>query len=380
MVTKKLSAAELTRQQELGSAWIFRRALKDNIRYTKWEDILEDPKYDELGGPKGIYPSIDKVWLKTFYLQQKTMLEEFSNPKFTEFNREYGFMKFISQLVQKKFGISKKDNWDPADIWCIKNEDKVIRDIEKVLREDGFDSIQELNTLLRTLFKDRIVVGVSLKKVSGKQALYEEINVSDNLEYLNKDYSFNVSFMKIDLSLQPGPFIKMGTQDTSIFVDALENDKKITYKYQITTISSSRFNNLKFEPTASSHAAARLGKAPVDMVLGVLKEYGVKFSNSHKNYPYTAKDFKARQKEFTDKFNFIKDKVETVITDDKKFVSNMTKVMMDNPPIGNTKLMQLDLVYELCKLSKKNLNKVMTKITLLAQKKGEQFGPFGKLY
>ena len=47
---------------------------------------------------------------------------------------------------------------------------------------------------------------------------------------------------------------------------------------------------------------------------------------------------------------------------------------------GNTKLMQLDLVYELCKLSKKNLNKVMTKITLLAQKKGEQFGPFGKLY
>ena len=107
MVTKKLSAAELTRQQELGSAWIFRRALKDNIRYTKWEDILEDPKYDELGGPKGIYPSIDKVWLKTFYLQQKTMLEEFSNPKFTEFNREYGFMKFISQLVQKKFGISK---------------------------------------------------------------------------------------------------------------------------------------------------------------------------------------------------------------------------------------------------------------------------------
>ena len=32
-----------------------------------------------------------------------------------------------------------------------------------------------------------------------------------------------------------------------MFVDALENDKKVVYKYQITTISSSRFNNLKFD-------------------------------------------------------------------------------------------------------------------------------------
>ena len=97
---KKYSAAQLTRMQELGSAWIFRRALKDKIRYKKWEDILNDPKYDELGGKNGIYPNVDKDWLETFYLQQKKMLEEFSNSKFTEFNREYGFMKYISNLVK----------------------------------------------------------------------------------------------------------------------------------------------------------------------------------------------------------------------------------------------------------------------------------------
>mgnify|MGYP003350917715 CR=1 FL=1 len=102
-----LSAAELTRQQELGSAWILRRALKDNKTYTTWEDILDDPKYEELGGKKGIYPTVDKEWLQTFFLQQKKMLEEFSNPRFTEFNREYGFMKYISDLVKNKFGISK---------------------------------------------------------------------------------------------------------------------------------------------------------------------------------------------------------------------------------------------------------------------------------
>ena len=55
----KLSEAEATRKQELGSAWIFRRALKDNIQYKSWEDILDDPKYNELGGKKGIYPSVE---------------------------------------------------------------------------------------------------------------------------------------------------------------------------------------------------------------------------------------------------------------------------------------------------------------------------------
>ena len=105
---KTLSAAELTRQQELGSAWIFRRALKDNMRYTKWQDILNDPKYEELGGKNGIYPTVDKDWLETFFLQQQKMLQEFSDSSFTEFNREYGFMKFISEVVKNKFGISNK--------------------------------------------------------------------------------------------------------------------------------------------------------------------------------------------------------------------------------------------------------------------------------
>ena len=375
-----LSAAELTRQQELGSAWILRRALKDNKTYTTWEDILDDPKYEELGGKKGIYPTVDKEWLQTFFLQQKKMLEEFSNPRFTEFNREYGFMKYISDLVKNKFGISKKDSWDPADIWCIKDEKKVISDIERVVKNGEIESIQELNILLRSLFKQRIVVGVSLKKISGKQAKYEEVNVEDGLEYLNKDYTFEVSKIKIDLSLKSKSPAKLSTQDTTMFVDALENDKKVVYKYQITTISSSRFNNLKFEPTSSAATAARLGKAPVDMVMGVLKEHHVKFTNSNRDYPQSAAEFKQQQEEYVKMFNAIKSKVETNIGSEKDFVSNMTKIFMETPQLANTKLMQLRFVYEMTKLPKKDMDRIMTKITLLAQKKGEQFGPFGKLY
>jgi hypothetical protein len=378
--TKTLSAAELTKQQELGSAWIFRRALKDNVRYNKWEDILNDPKYDELGGEKGIYPSVDKVWLQTFYLQQAKMLEEFSNVRFTEFNRDNGFMSFITNLVKSKFGIAKKDSWNPADIWCIKDEKKVIADINKVVQKGHIEELGELNALLRTLFRERRIVGISLKKVSGKQAKYEEVNVDTGLEYLNEDYTFDVSKVKIDLSLKPGNQIKLSTQDTTIFVDAAENGKKVIYKYQITTISSSRFNNLKWEPTSNAASAARLGKAPVAMVLGALSDFKINFSNSNSDYPKSAEEFKKRQKEFVTMFNAVKIKADTVITDDKLFVSNMTKVFMESPQLANTKLMQLAFVYQITKLPKKQMDALMTKITLLAQKKGLQFGPFGKLY
>lgn len=378
--TKPLSAAELTRQQELGSAWIFRRVLKDNVRYNKWEDILNDPKYDELGGEKGIYPTVDKAWLQTFFLQQEKMLSEFSNARFTEFTRDHGFMSFISDLVKSKFGIAKKDSWDPADIWCVKDEKKVIAAINKVIQKGHIEELGELNALLRTLFRERKVVGVSLKKVSGKQAKYEEVNVGEGLEYLKEDYTFDVSKLKIDLSLKSGNQIKLNTQDTTIFVDAAENGKKVIYKYQITTISSSRFNNLKWEPTSNAASAARLGKAPVAMVLGALNDFNINFSNSNSDYPKSAAEFKARQKEYVAMFNAVKLKADTVIKDDKVFVSNITKVFMESPQLANSKLMQLTFLYEITKLPKKQMDALMTKITLLAQKKGLQFGPFGKLY
>ncbi len=114
------SAAELTAMQERGSAWIMRRAIKDNKRYTKVDSISKDPRYKEL---KKLYPVIDKSWINTFFLQQKKMLDEFSQTKFKEFNRYEGFMAFITNLIREKFGISQKDNWKFSNDPLIEDED-----------------------------------------------------------------------------------------------------------------------------------------------------------------------------------------------------------------------------------------------------------------
>jgi hypothetical protein len=265
-----LSPSERTRRQELSSAWIMRRALKDNQKYNKWEDITKDKKFAELAGPKGIYPEVTTEWLEVFFLQQKKMLEEFSNQKFTEFNREYGFMDYISKLVREKFGISKKDTWDPADIWCIQNEKKVIADIQKIINGGGFTTIGELNVYLRTLFRERKVVGISLKKVSGKQAKYEEVNTKD-VEFENtKHPDFTVEKMTISLAIKPGTQSPTNA-GAEFWLKGLEGGHQAIFMIDIRAQSSSKYSFVKFEGKSSLATKARLGKAEIDYVIDITK-------------------------------------------------------------------------------------------------------------
>ena len=125
MATKP-SSSQLTEMQEKTSAWIFDQALNHNRKYKSADDILNDDKFKKevIGttNKKGIYPYVDLTWVNSFYKQQKRFLDEFSDAKFKEFSVKGGFMDFVSKLVNQKYGINKKDAWDPADVWCIQNE------------------------------------------------------------------------------------------------------------------------------------------------------------------------------------------------------------------------------------------------------------------
>lgn len=383
------NAADATRKQELTSAWIIRRALNDNVRYDSWTDILSDDKFQKeiLDPKKGIYPEVadDKKWLTGFYLQQKEMLTKLSKHHFTEFTRDGGFMDFISNLVTRKFGISKKDSWNPADIWCVKNEKKVISDIETILRNNGFVAIEELNAYLRTLFVKRIVVGISLKKISGKEAHFVEVNVDESQFEDIKKASFPITYIKIDFSTKiSNGNVTFGTQDTDLRLEAIDGGKKITYKMQIKASGTSGYNNLKFEPTMSTALSARLGKVPLEEAADQMKRFNLNFKNDHKAFPKSASQFLEKKKQYEDMFTFIqKQGVLTVIKTKKEFTDNMLSVFVDEPHTANSKLMQLTFLSELCHLSKDDRNKIMTNFLFLSQKIGKgkvEFGPFGKLY
>ncbi len=374
--------AKTTAVQERGSAYILQRVLKNNKRYNSANDIRKDTQaYRALltiWKKEGI--DFEEGWLDDYYKQQKTMLVEYSNPRFTQFIRDGGFMDWITKLVRTKYQISKKDNWNPADIWLIKDQNKTIKMIQDLVDGGSTQTLEELNAILRQLFHDEIVVGVSLKKISGKEAYFERVNLSKADFESYKQMYYEISSMKCDLSLGKDKKgrTSFGTQDSRVFVGS----KTTTYNFQIKANDSAGFSNLKWEPTASGQAAARLGKAPVDMVQKLLIDYRVRYDNKNGQYPKSLTDFTKVRDEYANIIKTLRQKgVETEV-DDAAALNNID-VVIGNPAtahVANSKLMQLKFLHMLVGMKPEERNKFMTDMTFLAQKKGERFGPFGKLY
>ena len=399
-----ISEAEFTAMQERATAFVLQRAFKDNKRFSKVEDIIKDKSTKD--GLEKIFRSgnnqifkfdlpvqsktPEDTWLTTFFLQQERLLREFSGAEFTVFNRDGGFMNFISDLIKAKFGISRKDSWDPADIWLIKQVNVFRERIKKELEgPSGTQTIKELNAIMRAMFKKREVVGISLKKISGKQAQYEEVNVDESffkkLEYGSGEYDFQLSKIILKLNLKGDAF---ATQDTNIF---LKDTSKDVAKFQLKGNTTSRLTNLKFEGTEIGAAAARLGKAPLNLVEKLSSMVDPKLYNAttkaNGNYPTNTNEFQKRQKEFTDMFDRVVKHPEIKdigIKTGKEFVFNMLKVFdTKQSHIANVKLMQLYFVDRLMMLKPEVRNEYLTDLLFIAQKKGDKvfdFGPFGKLY
>jgi len=394
-----ISEAEFTAMQEKGTAYVLMRAFKDNKTFKSPEDIILDnqtkkglediftlrsQKVFNLAVPL-IKRSPEERWITTFYLQHKTLLSEFQSASFTVFNREGGFMKFITDLVKNEFGISKKDSWDPADIWLIKNEDDVKRKIKQALSgPSGTNTLAELNQIMRVMYKNRSLVGISLKLISGNQAKYEEINVDD--KYFDKLFSnesvLTISKIRIPLSLKSDKTFT--TQDTMLFLKNVKGSD--VAKFQIKGNTTSGLSNLKIEGTEIGATAARLGKAPLPLVAKVLQAYGKKFENTNAAFPKTLQEFNRNANKYIQMFKNINKNslVSTDISSESQFIQNMTAAFSNKQPwIANSKLMQLTFINTILQLSNINQDKLVTDLLYLAQKKGNNvfdFGPFGKLY
>ena len=369
---KKAADAKTTLMQEKASTFVFERVLKDNVTWPSVEAMMKDKT--TMDGIKDVYPSVEFEWLEVFWKQHVTMFKEFSNSQWHVFDHSGSgsFMDYITNVIVQKYGISKKDNWDPADMWLIKGSVKKITDIidATVDGPKGSQTIEELNTVMRSLYKERKLVGVSLKKVSGKQAKWEEFNVKElTLEEMD-DYNFPDVETKIRLD-------ENMSQDT--VVKLTKNGKG--YKFQIKGNNSTGFSNLKWEATQIGAGAARGGKAQVDQVVQLLNDAGQKFEKANGNYPKSREEFKSRKKEFTDMYNRVSKHADTQTRSEEEFVANIEGLFLDKPYVANAKLIQLaflDAVYGIT--PKKKQEEVWTDIVFLAIKKGNKFGPFGKLY
>ena len=386
MAIPKPSASALTKMQELTSAWFFRRALNDNKSFKNVDEVMADEKFqNEIVGnkrKKGIYPFIDPDWLQTFLKQQQKYFKEFSDAKFKEFSVDGGFMSWVSKLVNTKYKINKKDSWDPADVWCIQNEAQVKKQITDAI--DNSLSIEVLNAELRTLFKERKVVGISLKKVAKneREARYQEVNIKEGVLFSSgKHPTFEINEIRCDLLLQKEGTVKANDSRIYFTVKYTKEEVKLTLTIR-TSGRTYRPGNLIFE-FQEPGAAAQIGKAPTKLVEEAAKNHGMIFFNDWDKYPSTTKEYNTQVEDSSKEVDtLLKNKVKTGITSPKEAVKTIRTLLMDkdNSGTGNSKLMQIRFLYSFVKLGEKRMEKFITDLFFLAEKRGEGFGPFGKIY
>jgi hypothetical protein len=204
-----------------------------------------------------------------------------------------------------------------------------------------------------------------------------------------ENYNYTLSRIVMKLNLVKGSF---ATQDTNIFLKNAIDNKEIA-KFQIKGNTTSRLANLKFEGTEIGAAAARLGKAPLNLVekLSASKGYDSNLYNAktkkNGNYPVSLKQFQSVQSQYEPMFKrvvaskLVKDVGITTISE---FSNNMSTVFNSSSShIANVKLMQLYFVDNLLMLKPDKRDEYLTDLLFIAQKKGNKvfdFGPFGKLY
>lgn len=319
-----------------------------------------------------IYPDMNEDWENTFFQQQVTVVRELGKSKFTHYSRDDGFMEWVSNFVKMRYNIAKKDSWNPADIWLVNDLPGVKKLLEKKI-VDNVTPLPEFNAILRDMWAEKKVIGISLKKMSGKVAKWELVNLKDMDMFDNDEYTFTVDNILCDLSMKSKGEFK--SSDTKIKI----RSKKQTINFQIRQ-NSTGFNNLKIEGTDISATGARLGKAPLDMVAKVFDSFNLNFDNKNQNFPTNAMEF---EKQFDKVWKplFTKIKKYTNVASPEAFKENMVAVYSSKrPDYAHTKLMQMKLIAEILKLSGPKQNELLTNLAFVAQKKGSVFGPFGKLY
>ena len=227
-----------------------------------------------------IYPDVlhpeRKDWGKHFELQYNEVraVTDLPNNKFDVFDYD-GFLNFISNIIlsgppnSKKWPlmgkVSKKDSWNPADIWLVRGGPK-FEEAKKKLQTSG--TVLELNAVLKAAFHMSLIVGISLKKSSGKPGdlHYDLINLESKLKQLPHVYFKNY---KIETPFDGDKF------EITTWNIPLYNETGQLLALMRTGSNTTDTGNNTYEMKKAGAATAMLGKVDKTLLLGRLRRDGL---------------------------------------------------------------------------------------------------------
>lgn len=169
-----LSKGLITDEHETLSAFFIALKLKNSdTSYSEdeFDNLPVESKYKisqlyKKAGPGWIHSSKNHAERMYRLLQGKQfIITQRTNSKFITnlYNRANILLKEAGQPL-------KADKWNPSDVWAV-NPGFIGKDFKE------FQSIFELNAFLQEKYKEKLIVGISLKKAAGDKATSEIFNL-----------------------------------------------------------------------------------------------------------------------------------------------------------------------------------------------------------
>ena len=198
-----------TKIQEKGTTFVFNQVLDKNKLFQQEQDILGDAdtkkKLLDCFGKQWEGRLEDWTW--SYYQQQKEFFDEYKDNKWSPFVYDnQNFVDFFKGLVKKvKTGnneplkpLGTYETWNPSDIWAAYEMDKIKKEIDDNLKPTI--KLVELNNLLIKLFKDKRLVGLSLKKVLyGQDAKLKFVNTDTSKMKLGDIEEYTIKDIKLQI-------------------------------------------------------------------------------------------------------------------------------------------------------------------------------------
>ena len=341
--------------QEEGSTIIFNQVLVGNKDFKDEESILGDPDtkklLEECFKQKGNWTSRLEDWTWTYWQQQHELFEEYKNPNWSPFvygKDKQDFVSFFTGLIAevKDNGVKvgRYETWNPSDVWAAYKMDKVKEDIDEAMKEGK--TLSELNTTLIRLFKEKRLVGISLKKVLyGQKANLKLVNTDTSTMKLGEVDAYGMPQIK----LQIGNIFE-GDAVTTYIKFGSDND----FAININSPSKNKGSNLTFNTHIKKTPAAQGGQAPLAEVEKLLHGKGSRapFINKWQDFPLECDNkqktgFWDKTDEWEKKYNVVSSFYQGPSPTYEKWKEFITKLYADGKTfIAVSKLMHLSFFYD----------------------------------
>ena len=189
-------------------------------------------------------------------------------------------LEMLNDITDPEILPSSKDNWNPSDVWAVKItvKDKLAKEIDKLVterKENKNVSIERVNKFIETQFKNKNLIGISLKQVKGNSA---------NVDKITKDakYIDSVKFLgfknKMDYDVLNTYF------DVNVKMACIKNDTlDYIFRFRPRGSSDARTNNGEGRLSGSGPADGAIDKKNVLSVFLPDADDIAKFNNYGKS-------------------------------------------------------------------------------------------------